>query len=121
VRTDENRDLAVLRTSQRFTPLARSKTDVEPGDPVIVVGAPLGLDNTVTTGVVSAIRDDVQGLATRVIQFDAAINPGNSGGPVINAEGQVVGIAQAKIVAENADGLGLAIPIAEVCKGLVAC
>jgi putative serine protease PepD len=120
-RTDPTRDLVVLHAAAKFTPLTASNTEVEPGDPVIVVGAPLGLDNTVTTGVVSAIRDDVKGLASRVIQFDAAINPGNSGGPVINANGQVVGIAQAKIVAEGADGLGLAIPIAEVCKGLISC
>ena len=120
-RTDKNRDLAVLRTKAKFTPLKPSEAEVEPGDPVIVVGAPLGLTDTVTTGVVSAIRDDVEGLATRVIQFDAAINPGNSGGPVINAEGEVVGIAQAKIIAEGADGLGLAIPISEACKGLISC
>ncbi|GAA3397786.1 S1C family serine protease [Cryptosporangium minutisporangium] len=119
--TDKNRDLAVLRTSAKFAPLKKASAEVAPGDPVIVVGAPLGLTDTVTTGVVSAVRDDVQGLSTRVIQFDAAINPGNSGGPVINADGEVVGIAQAKIVAEGADGLGLAIPINEVCKGLITC
>jgi len=120
-RTDKDKDLAVLRTSAKFSPLKPSQVEVAPGDPVIVVGAPLGLTDTVTTGVVSAVRDDVEGLATRVIQFDAAINPGNSGGPVINADGQVVGIAQAKIIAEGADGLGLAIPINEVCKGLINC
>ncbi|SHN42164.1 S1C family serine protease [Cryptosporangium aurantiacum] len=119
--TDKGRDLAVLRTTAKFTPLKKATVEVAPGDPVIVVGAPLGLTDTVTTGVVSAVRDDVQGLSTRVIQFDAAINPGNSGGPVINADGEVVGIAQAKIVAEGADGLGLAIPIEEVCKGLIRC
>ena len=120
-RTDQARDLVVLHAAAKFVPLIAATAEVEPGDPVIVVGAPLGLDNTVTTGVVSAIRDDVKGLTTRVIQFDAAINPGNSGGPVINANGQVVGVAQAKIVAEGADGIGLAIPIAEVCKGLISC
>ncbi|MFI5953537.1 trypsin-like peptidase domain-containing protein [Cryptosporangium sp. NPDC051539] len=120
-RTDKQRDLAVLRTTAKFEPLKPAKVAVEPGDPVIVVGAPLGLTDTVTTGVVSAVRDDVEGLNTRVIQFDAAINPGNSGGPVINAESEVVGIAQAKIIAEGADGLGLAIPINEVCKGLISC
>ncbi|WP_205752125.1 S1C family serine protease [Cryptosporangium phraense] len=120
-RTDQQRDLAVLRTTAKFQPLKPAKVAVEPGDPVIVVGAPLGLTDTVTTGVVSAVRNDVEGLNTRVIQFDAAINPGNSGGPVINANGEVVGIAQAKIIAEGADGLGLAIPIDEVCKGLISC
>ena len=94
---------------------------MRPGEPVVVVGAPLGLANTVTTGVVSAVRADVPGLASKVIQFDAAISPGNSGGPVSNAAGQVVGVAQAKIMAAGTDGLASAIPISEVCDALVAC
>jgi S1-C subfamily serine protease len=120
-RTDKNRDLVVLHADAKFKPLVAAAHETQAGDPVIVVGAPLGLDNTVTTGVVSAVRDDVPGAHTPVIQFDAAINPGNSGGPVIDADGHVVGIAQAKIVAEGADGLGLAIPISQVCNGLVSC
>ena len=121
MKVDESRDLAVLQAKQTFPRLSPVRAEVEPGEPVVVVGAPLGLTDTVTTGVVSAVRDGIEGLNTRVIQFDAAINPGNSGGPVINAEGLVVGVAQAKIVQENADGLGLAIPIGEVCDGLVSC
>ncbi len=120
-KVDADRDLAVLRAKQSFPRLSPARNPVQVGEPVVVVGAPLGLTDTVTTGVVSAVRDDVPGLGTRVIQFDAAINPGNSGGPVINAEGRVVGVAQAKIIRENADGLGLAIPISEVCDGLLAC
>jgi putative serine protease PepD len=120
-RVDAGRDLAVLRATDNFTPLASAPKPVEPGDPVVVVGAPLGLTDTVTTGVVSAVREQVEGLNTRVIQFDAAINPGNSGGPVINASSQVVGVAQAKIVSDGADGLGLAIPINEACVSLVPC
>jgi S1-C subfamily serine protease len=121
VKMDERRDLAVLQTSKVYPQLAVAAAAVQPGQPVVVVGAPLGLADTVTTGVVSAVRADVPGLDARVIQFDAAISPGNSGGPVINADGQVVGVAQAKIVREGAEGLALAIPIAEVCDGLVDC
>lgn len=118
---DERRDIAVLRSDQAFPRLAPAKEDVQPGDQIIVVGSPLGLSDTVTTGVVSTIRDGIAGLNTRVIQFSAAINPGNSGGPVIDAEGLVVGIAQAKITEDDADGLALAIPIDEACKDLIKC
>jgi S1-C subfamily serine protease len=68
----------------------------------------------VTTGVVSAIRDDIPGEAGKTfIQFDAAINPGNSGGPVVDAQKQVVGVASEKV---NAEGIGLAIPISNACR-----
>jgi S1-C subfamily serine protease len=121
IKLDERRDIAVLQATQTFPRLAPLRIDVQPGEPVIVVGAPLGLADTVTTGVVSAVRSGLAGINTKVIQFDAAISPGNSGGPVINAEGLVVGVAQAKIIEEDADGLALAIPISEVCDGLVGC
>ncbi len=121
VKMDERRDLAILQSAKAFPRLSAATAAVQPGQPVVVVGAPLGLADTVTTGVVSAVRADVPGLDARVIQFDAAISPGNSGGPVSNADGQVVGVAQAKIVREDADGLALAIPISEVCDGLVDC
>jgi S1-C subfamily serine protease len=121
VKMDERRDLAVLQSPKVFPRLGPASAAVQPGQPVVVVGAPLGLADTVTTGVVSAVRADVPGLDARVIQFDAAISPGNSGGPVSNADGQVVGVAQAKIVRDDADGLALAIPISEVCDGLVDC
>lgn len=121
VKMDERRDLAVLQSPKSFPRLKPAEAAVQPGQPVVVVGAPLGLADTVTTGVVSAVRADVPGLDSRVIQFDAAISPGNSGGPVSNAQGQVVGVAQAKIVRDDADGLALAIPISEVCDGLVDC
>jgi S1-C subfamily serine protease len=118
-RTDQRRDLAVLVVTKTLAALTPTQGPVQPGDPVVVVGSPLGLTDSVTTGVVSALRDDVPGLSTSVIQFDAAINPGNSGGPVVNADGQVVGVAQAK--ASDADGIGLAIPVREVCTNLVQC
>jgi putative serine protease PepD len=75
-----------------------------------VVGAPLGLEDTVTTGVVSAYRQEDDGPT---IQFDAPINPGNSGGPVVSADEEVLGLATAK--AKDAEGIGLAIPIKTAC------
>jgi putative serine protease PepD len=116
VAVDKGRDVAHLRASASFNGLKVATEPVKPGQQVVVVGAPLGLDDTVTSGVVSAIRDDPTEPA---IQFDAAINPGNSGGPVINASQQVVGIATAK--ARNAEGIGLAIPIAVACSTYRIC
>jgi putative serine protease PepD len=81
------------------------------------VGAPLGLDDSVTTGVISAYRPNDQDGPT--VQFDAPINPGNSGGPVVNANGQVVGVATAK--AMDAEGIGLAIPIKTACDTFDVC
>ncbi len=69
---------------------------MEVGDPVVAIGNPFGLDRTVTSGIVSALQRQIEApdgfSITNVIQTDAAINPGNSGGPLINAEGEVIGI-----------------------------
>jgi S1-C subfamily serine protease len=84
---------------------------VEAGQWVIAIGNPLGLEQTVTLGVISAI-DRSLNLSTRpsnYIQTDAAINPGNSGGPLLNARGQVLGVNTAII--QGAEGIGFAIPI----------
>jgi S1-C subfamily serine protease len=121
VKTDSGRDLAVLQTSARFSPLAIAPATVEPGSPVVAVGSPLGLADSVTVGVVSAIRPRSEGSIEKIIQFDAPINPGNSGGPLIDAKGRVVGVAQAKIVDQQVEGISIAIPIAEVCDGLIRC
>ncbi|GHJ49617.1 hypothetical protein Cs7R123_69590 [Catellatospora sp. TT07R-123] len=112
------RDVAHLQTTAKFTGLTVATETVRPGQQIVVVGAPLGLTDTVTTGVVSALRED-EDEAGPMIQFDAAINPGNSGGPVINGSSQVVGIAVAKYT--GAEGLGLAIPIADACKQFKVC
>jgi S1-C subfamily serine protease len=69
--------------------------------------------------VVSSPERAVPGSADKFIQFDAAINPGNSGGPVVNADGQVVGIATEK--ARDAEGIGLAIPISVPCDQFSVC
>jgi putative serine protease PepD len=109
VKVSKDKDLALLQATKAIKGLAVSTAVPKPGAPVVAIGAPLGLEDTVTSGVVSAYRADDGGT----IQFDAAINPGNSGGPVVNADRQVVGIATAK--AKDAEGIGLAIPIKTAC------
>jgi putative serine protease PepD len=112
------RDVAHLHTTAKFTGLTVAKTPAKPGQQIIAVGAPLGLTDTVTSGVISAIRETGYEEGP-MVQFDAAINPGNSGGPVINGQQQVVGITVAGY--RNAEGLGLAIPIADACKLFTIC
>lgn len=114
--TDPLTDVAVIKIEARGLPavtFADSDT-LQPGEWAIAIGNPLGLDNTVTTGIVSATgRSSAQvGVADKRVSFiqtDAAINPGNSGGPLLNAQGQVIGINTAII--QNAQGLGFAIPV----------
>lgn len=118
VKVDKTNDVAHLRTTGKFTGLVTAPTAVKSGQQIVVVGAPLGLEDSVTTGVVSALRA-AQGGSGPAIQFDAPINPGNSGGPVINGGKQVVGIATAK--ARDAEGIGLAVPIKVACDGFKIC
>jgi S1-C subfamily serine protease len=94
-------------------PLGNSET-LQPGEAVIAIGNPLGLNNTVTSGIISATgrsSSDIGASDKRVdyIQTDAAINPGNSGGPLLNARGEVIAMNTAII--RGAQGLGFAIPI----------
>lgn len=86
-----------------------NSNDVKSGEPVVAIGSPRGLQGTVTTGVVSAIRDEPSGAGFKVIQTDAAVNPGNSGGPLLNARGQAIGIVTAKL--KGSEGLNFAVPI----------
>jgi len=118
VAVDKGNDVAHLQTTSKFAGLTAARTPVKAGQQIVVVGAPLGLEDTVTTGVVSAFRD-IDDFASKVIQFDASINPGNSGGPVINSAKQVVGIASAK--ARDAEGIGLAVSIATACGKFKIC
>ncbi|AGL20183.1 S1C family serine protease [Actinoplanes sp. N902-109] len=117
VKVDKKKDIALLRTTKQIAGLAVAEDVVKPGQQVVVVGSPLGLEDTVTTGVVSAYRPDDTGGPS--IQFDAPINPGNSGGPVVNASNEVIGLATAK--ARDAEGIGLAIPIKTACDAFDAC
>ena len=117
VKVNKAKDLALLQAAQGINPIGAAAAQVKPGQQVVVVGAPLGLDDTVTSGVISAYRpDDPDGTT---IQFDAAINPGNSGGPLVNSDEQVVGVATAK--AKDAEGIGLAIPIKTACDTFAIC
>ena len=110
VKVDQGKDLALLHSDETFPRLEAAPSPPTVGQSVLVVGAPLGLEDSVTVGVVSAFRSTQNGQR---LQFDAPINPGNSGGPVVNAQKQVVGIATAK--AADAEGIGLAIPISVAC------
>lgn len=118
-------DLAVIKVNLTgLTPLVFADSDdVVVGDDTIAVGSPLGLEATVTTGIVSALHrpvtagDNTEGYAfIDAIQTDAAINPGNSGGPLLNSQGEVIGVNSAIATLSNSTdttgsiGLGFAIP-----------
>jgi S1-C subfamily serine protease len=108
-------DVAVVKVVADRLPVAPlgDSSKVRPGQWAIAIGNPLGLDNTVTAGIISAVqRTNAVGEGQRVpyIQTDAAVNPGNSGGPLINDRGQVIGINTAIRQAPGA-GLSFAIPI----------
>jgi S1-C subfamily serine protease len=115
VGADPNNDLAVLRLeTDEAVPWIPpgSSSDLLVGEPVIAIGNPFGLSNTVTTGVLSAVDRSLR-AGDRVyhgfLQTDASINPGNSGGPLLNAEGELIGVNTA--IYEHAQGIGFAIPI----------
>ena len=114
-------DVAVVQIEAENLPAVRLRDSegLQPGEWAIAIGNPLGLDNTVTTGIISAIGRSSRevGVADKRVDFiqtDAAINPGNSGGPLLDQEGQVVGMNTAII--QNAQGLGFAIPINTVAR-----
>lgn len=127
--TDAVTDVAVIQIeADEALPnvqLGESESIV-PGEWAIAIGNPLGLNNTVTVGIVSAVDRPsadvgVPDKRVRFIQTDAAINPGNSGGPLLNADGEVIGVNTA--IRANAQGLGFAIPIetaARIANQLVA-
>ena len=113
---DTTTDVAVIKVEEPNLPnVSVSDSDqLRPGDWAIAIGNPLGLDNTVTAGIISAIgrtSSEVGVPDKRVdfIQTDTAINPGNSGGPLLNADGKVIGMNTAII--QGAQGIGFAIPI----------
>lgn len=113
--TDEYTDLAVLKIEKSgLTPATLGDSSiVKIGEFVMAVGNPLGMDYSVTTGVVSAIEREVQtdGNTYTAIQTDAAINSGNSGGALVNSSGEVIGINTLKLAGTGIEGVGFAIPI----------
>ena len=118
VRVDSSDDLAVIHVAERLPALGTAGARPRIGTPVMAIGSPLGLDGTVTLGVVSGFRS-LDG--SDYVQFSAPISPGNSGGPVIDAHGLVVAVASAKLVGTGVEALSLAIPVQVVCLTLVTC
>jgi S1-C subfamily serine protease len=109
-------DVAVVKINAKDLPTVSigNSDQLQPGQWAIAIGNPLGLNNTVTEGIISATgrSSGVVGFPNERVNFiqtDAAINPGNSGGPLLNAEGQVIGMNTAII--QGAQGIGFAIPI----------
>ena len=112
---DSQTDLAVLKiekTGLTAAEFADSDQSVV-GEFVMAVGSPLGLDTTVTQGIISAVNREVESDGTKYtcIQTDAAINSGNSGGALINSDGKVIGINTLKLSGTGVEGIGFAIPI----------
>ncbi len=123
--SDAHSDLAVLSVEApseelKALQITNSSHSLKVGEPVIAVGNPRGLDNTMTTGIISqtgrTIKESDTGgfLIANVIQTDVAINPGNSGGPLMNYNGEVIGITTAII--QDSEGLGFAIPSNTILK-----
>ena len=113
---DSVTDVAVIKVDAQNLPVVRvgDSQALQPGETAIAIGNPLGLDNTVTEGIISATgrssgQVGIPDQRVNFIQTDAAINPGNSGGPLLNQRGEVIGINTAII--QGAQGLGFAIPI----------
>lgn len=114
--SDELTDVAVVKIQANNLPTVTvgNSDQLQPGEWAIAIGNPLGLDNTVTTGIISATgrSSNLIGAPDKRVEFiqtDAAINPGNSGGPLLNERGEVIGMNTAII--QRAQGLGFAIPI----------
>jgi len=121
VGSDPLRDVAVLKVETDFPlkPVVIGDSDnLKPGQFTIAIGNPYGLDNTVTTGIISAtnrrLRTKLGFSIGGVIQTDTVINPGNSGGPLLNSRGEVIGMTSAIFSTdEGFQGIGFAIPIKE--------
>jgi len=113
---DTGRDLALLDSDDAALPSVTlsPSTGLRPGQDVFALGAPMGLEHTVTKGVVSALSRRVGGQD--FLQIDAALNPGNSGGPVVDDRGAVVGMST--VVVKDAQNLGFAVP-SEVLAGFL--
>ncbi len=116
VGTDAQTDLAVLKIEKTGLTAAElgDSDSIQVGEWAMAIGNPLGLDNSVTGGMISAVNRSVtddDGKTFILIQTDAAINSGNSGGALVNSKGQVIGVNTLKIQATGVEGMGFAIPI----------
>ena len=131
VGTDTYSDIAVVKiSSEKVSAVAEfgDSSQLTVGETAIAIGSPLGSEyaNTVTQGIISSLNrtvslksEDGQAISTKAIQTDTAINPGNSGGPLINIQGQVIGITSSKIATNggnSVEGLGFAIPSNDAIK-----
>ena len=125
VGSDTFSDIAVVKiSSEKVTTVAEfgDSSQLSVGETAIAIGSPLGSEyaNTVTQGIISSLNrnvslksEDGQAISTKAIQTDTAINPGNSGGPLVNIQGQIIGITSSKIASNggtSVEGLGFAIP-----------
>lgn len=118
---DTPSDLAVININadnvQLFPAELGDSDSLVEGETAVAIGNPLGLElyGSTTCGIISALGRTitVSGYEMTLIQTDAAINPGNSGGPLLNCRGEVIGINSSKIISDNAEGLGFAIPISD--------
>jgi S1-C subfamily serine protease len=125
---DASSDLAVLEVDPKKVPAETkplelaSSAQLRPGDVAIAIGSPFGLSGTVTTGIISALDREIESPngfpISGVLQTDAAINPGNSGGPLLDADGQVIGVNSqiASSAARQSSGVGFAVPVDTVKK-----
>jgi S1-C subfamily serine protease len=127
--SDQQRDIAVLSVKapqSEFVPLSLVSlaSDVQVGEPVYAIGSPFGLSGSMTFGIVSQTgrtiteSTNTQVTIPDVIQFSAPINPGNSGGPLLDSDGNVIGITTAAV--SNSEGLGFAIPASTIFRELAS-
>ena len=116
VGTDEQTDLAVIKIEKTGLTAAEigDSDNVNVGEFAMAIGNPLGMQSSVTGGIISAVNREVtdsDGKKYKLIQTDAAINSGNSGGALVNSKGQVIGVNTLKVSATGVEGMGFAIPI----------
>lgn len=115
VGTDETTDLAVIKIEKTGLPAAElgNSDSIKVGEFSMAIGNPLGMESTVTAGIISAVNRTItsENRNYTVIQTDAAINSGNSGGALVNSKGQVIGINTLKLSGTGIEGIGFAIPI----------
>ena len=119
--TDEQTDLAIIKIEKDNLTVAElgDSNSIKIGEFAMAIGNPLGMESSVTSGIISAVNRSVtseDGTTYNLIQTDAAINSGNSGGALVNAEGKVIGINTLKLSGSGIEGMGFAIPINETIE-----